>query len=716
MRNRPLIPCLIALCLLMSWPLTARAEGDAPALPKYATKVMRYSYPNCGDKDRPSAFTPDGLLAVGCDDGYVQLLNPSTGALVWQSPANNSNLKYLVAPDAKTLLAINEDRKVVAYDLTTRTERARYTLPIATKIYDIQGAGGRLLAVAPAYRKGKEEVQPGEDYDWTLTALSAADGKVIATRTLAALPAAYTLSPDGVLVGWVASNTNENSEQLNIVRWTQTEKLGDAEHQKSACDIATDGWGPSALQFSSDSKVLAAAAPEALCLHTLDGSEPDRVLGRPKAKPGKDEDSYFFLIPSAIRFSTDNKHINVAVERRLAARIDSLMYSMTTYYADTSTGALNPSEPNTAWTYSPTVTDLPDHGLVVIYRGTPAKFEYEPIQQGDEDRLPVLVIATLSEELSAVVMRLPYTSLNNDANEGLGDERYSLRVSPDGRWLSASDNQRVLVWDINAGPTARPHQIPKSFLEEYSYEQREPVFSDDSMYVITATGADQVTLWRLGTFASTHHKAPTDIDHIYASAGPGEVLLCEGGRLSRMDLKTGEVTADPALLSALCPEPSEISAASKQMLYLLRSEDYLEVTLNLHGVKGDTTIKAHKATGYNDALWPHALSADGQLVAASTESGVEVFRADTQARVAHVEGATATEFSISPNNQWLAFSNGGEFITLLHIGSNKTVKLTPKPTVTSKALTFTADSKTLISLHSRDRIFFWDMNAALPTR
>jgi WD40 repeat protein len=729
MRNRPLLPCLIALCLLALHPLTVRAEGDAPALPKHATQAMRYSYPNCGDKDRPSAFTPDGLLAVGCDDGYVQLLNPATGAVVWQSPANNSHLKYLVSPDANTLLAINEDRKVIAYDLITRTERARYTLPIATKIYDIQGAGGRLLAVAPAYKEGEGEgeIHLYDDHPWTLTALSATDGKVIATRTLAALPAAYTLSPDGALVGWVASNTDDNSAQLNIVRWTQTEKLGDADHQKSPCDIDREIWGPSALQFSSDSKVLAAAAHKALCLHTLDGSAPDRILRRPEAEDIEGEDELssvdFFFVPSAIRFSADNQHVNVAVEKRFLGRMGTFLDGMTTYYADARTGALSPSAPSAVWAYSPTVIDLPGHGVVALYQGNPVKFAYEQFHREGEDRLPLLLSAPLVEGSDAVVMRLPYTSLNNDKDEDSSGERYSLRVSPDGRWLSASDEQRVLVWDINAGPTARPHQIPKSFFEEYSYEQRDPVFSDDSMSLITATGADQVTLWRLGTFAPTRYKVAHTIKGIYASAAPGEVLLCEGGRLSRMDLKTGEVTPGPALLSTACPAPSVFSAASQRVLSLIQSEDYLETSLSIHEVKGDTpsdttitAITAHKAKEISDTVWSYVLSADGQLVAASTESGVEVFKADTKERVAHVAGATATELSISPNNQWMAFSNGGEFITLLHIGSNKTVKLTPKPTVTSKALTFSPDSKTLISLHSRDRIFFWDINAALPAR
>lgn len=676
------------LCALSATLSSARAD-DPPALPKYATQMRRFSYPNCGDADRPIRFTPQGNIAVGCDDGFVQIIDPTSGALLWQSPPDSPKLWAITFPDANTLMAITSDHRVVLYNLTTYTELNRYKLPTPDPIYSyFQSQSGRVL-----FYSGTD---PDADapQTWSLNVINAADGVLIARRPLNDKPNAIALSADGQHVAWVISDGDYATN--DPIRWTQTEKLADSEHKKFTCKPKSASYFDPILQFSPDASTLVAAfsveGDLAYCFHATDEATPTRAF----LLESNADDSR----PRILRFSSDNKYVQFLYNTYEVQRDSHIPFGTSSRWIEIASGDIldEPPPDNTPLQTSFITTHHKDFGPLVIEPATR--------DTGASNGFPAHIIGMRSP--NKIYFIFPFAHLDNEVYK-----ESQLFFSADGRWLVARDELKLLSWDATQTTNLFPSRHIPTDLGAF-------IPSADGQHLLTQAG-QSIMRWAFASqsLSKIETQIETSISAIYPTENSNILLLCEdlsappSIRLTRFNLTTHQSAPDtsPPSLSH-CPDPNLSNVSAKRWLISTQDAD--------NNPAGDFLITPDKKIPLTlppeHSIRNGQLSPDAQLVAYPFNDTVALFDLNAQKMLQTITLTAEPKFWIfSPDSQWLVVATEaeGDPIQLLHIPTKKMTSLKPKKDTYTKALSFSFDNKTLSSLHSRDRIFTWDLAAVL---
>lgn len=354
-------PILLLCCLLIcpSSVLLAEensdiSEEDERSQPNYATEVMRYEQQRCGDKTHLMMFTPTGDLVMGCDDGSVQLLNPKTAEILWRSPPDNPGLNFIVFPNDNTLMTVTSDRRVVLYDLLTRSELTRYEIPIQDGIYAVRSAANQVLIATKNSDRTNE-----------LIIFTAETGAVIAKYPAPVRIQDIALSPTGEYAGWILVN------EADTVYWIKTRKIAKSKPKSFNCKLGEGSDISARLRFSPDETTITLIFSRyegndniGLCIHAMNGSIPTRDVVR---RIGAE------LIPDTGYYSANGKYLQIIGWHTDGGREGpSIFFGYDTFIVDTASGTMIEKLPpsDIIWEHNSETTFIKGTGQTVILNGS----------------------------------------------------------------------------------------------------------------------------------------------------------------------------------------------------------------------------------------------------------------------------------------------------------------------------------------------------------
>jgi WD40 repeat protein len=651
--------------------------ADSPPAPKVAatpTQTLRYAEETCGSPEQPIAFSPSGLLVMGCESGKARVVHALTGQLLWET-APLPKLKWLSYADASTLVAVSADKVVVVFDATTRAERLRLTLPGNGEVKDVQVAGSTLLVTTKKDAK----------HD-TLKALSLTDGALLSEATVKGRVHASALSSDGLRAAWAITG-----EPVPTLAWAPIKALTKPTATASLCASppTEEGYVPTldafTLRFSPSGDVVAALTfgdeRADACIVSL--SDPSKARFVPLSWSDH-------LIESALQFSADGALLRVvlaggAIDREgyswggLSGALIDVVEGAEVDEAEADSEAAAKADA-AAWQYDRRVLTLPDGQTLwaLSFTGNGSS-----------------VSALLAPGESRPLRYLPHGDLSASRYAS-----YGLAVGPDARAVVIHDHQRALILN-GADPkrpiTQAPFDLTWSGLSEGEVSAH--VFDDGAGggYVVV-TEKETLTRWELGksTPISTY-TAPAYILRVDAGATPDEVITCHASNqqvvFSVVNTRTGEASAladAPKLAS--CPIGGSTRAGTDRFLI---NNGYPSYSISASSRKGEVVANQNLESGPSRL----GMSPDGQHVLIDpTESVAMILRADSFDTALTLKEDDIDAFAFSPDSQWLAVSQAEtSLISLIHLPSLTTTALTSPSTV--GALAFSSDSATLHSLH-----------------
>lgn len=650
-------------------PTAGPTAKPAAALPQFATSALVYTPTPCGEVGQPLAFAPDGTLAMGCPSGSVQITDPITTNVLWET-APNPKLERITFID-KTLVTVGSDRAVILYDTTSHAERLRFKIPGKDPITKIQAAANTLLVIT---------VKPGKTSG--LTALSLTDGSVIASRSFKSkdewdVGPTAALSADGLQVAWATSLDN-----FSTISWTPTKdlasktpphftpcKLADEETEETRFDDLI-------LAFSPDTSQVASVAgfddESYFCLASLADPSNQRKFASP-FRSGRYNNT-------VLQFSPDGQRLRVMGEDMAIDRSGWSWGSLIVDVFDLTQKDITlstPTQADTAWQYHPQAASLPGVGPVwaVAFNSNGS---FNALFRTYGDRQPFAM--------------LPFVKIDAySASENRSKAVANIAVSPDGRYVLAQDTDRALIWNIT-DPTQPPLRLP--FKRTWNmYTAREARFSTDSQRVLMDSLNEGIELFDITQRPPKSIFTVTAQEPVVADIGPNVLAVCTQSYATdppappvfeQINTLTGERKPLAGMPPAdTCPPASDLAK-------------FLGPSRPLDMVPSGTFTT------------PTELAATGTFALTSKGEGepIDVVRADTQAALFQATYPTST-VQTSPDRQWLVLEDP---FRLLHIPTFAVVPL-KAPSAPSGA-GFSPDNKRLLTLHAdQHTILTWDLAA-----
>jgi WD40 repeat protein len=706
--------CLVCLLSLAAALPVASALADPPPAspaPKVAKKpaaTLRYAKEVCGSAAQPIAFSPDGLLVMGCERGKVRAVRPLTGEPVWET-APIKGLRWLGYADASTLVAISEAGVVVVFDAASRAERLRWTLPDSEDVQDIQVAALTLLVTT---------------HEHTLSAFSLKDGALL-SKVTTGIPhedqvpiQATALSRDGLFAAWALQG-----EDGATLTWASVKSLDQPTASAPLCAStevlddnsvyvhAVDG-DIFSLGFSADSAVIAAHLygdeQTHICLARLNDPTAHRLF---KLEGFTIPDVIEAPLRSAIQLSADGARLRLIVEGGVLIREGYTWGGMNAAIIEVASGKAVAAMRGDGWPYDRRVSDLPGE---------------EPMWAASFSAHGDIVSALLPLTGTRPLRVLPDGDLAVRAPDTfLTATLYGIAVGPNAQLVAVNDHQRLQL--IDGADPKRPRGQVSFHLGVTGGRVSQALPLADGAggeYAVVIEDDKTLSRWELGQRApSATYTTPSDIERAYVGPTPHAVITCHDpsglGAVSFnvVNTRSGDVAAwaDAPTLPA-CPEHLHAGAHQDRFLFLRYdnpTKRWVAVVLNRSGeVVGETSIQGDE--GWDVA----AMSPDGQhLLLKTKRDPLRLLRVDdlkpassssaspspsppktlTPDITPEVTLSALDAFAFSPNSQWLAVSEEEGGIQLVHIPSLSVTALAiPSPVV---ALAFAPDSATLHSLH-----------------